>query len=49
MDAGRSHETLGSETKDFVSNSTVSGLNIVFALTPFAALQTPWDRLGGPR
>ena len=43
--AGRTHEVLGTETKDLVW--TASGLSFLFGLAP-AALQVPqWVRKGG--
>lgn len=41
-DAGRRHETLGSETKDFVMCGTASSIRLMFLLVRLAP-QVPWS------
>lgn len=36
VDAGRRHETPGSETKGFITHSTASSMRVVFPSVPFA-------------
>ena len=38
MDAGRSQETSGSETKDFITHRTASSMSILFACIGFPCL-----------
>lgn len=42
IDAGRRHETLGSETKDFVTCGTASSIRLMFLLVHLA-LHVPWS------
>lgn len=36
MDAGRRHETAGSETKEFITHSTAGGMSFMFVSLPLA-------------
>lgn len=45
IDSGKRYETLGSETKDFITPGITSSMSFMFVLVPLV-LPSPWRQYG---